>query len=212
MIKSVIFDLDGTLLNTLIDLEESTNFSLSEFGYPKRSIMEIKNFVGDGVKKLIERAVPDGVSEESTKKCLEIFKQNYTQNMYNRTKPFDGIIELLENLKEKNIKIGVVSNKFDDAVQELCKKYFGNLIDYATGQSDKVEPKPDPTGLLKVIKKFKILKEEVFYVGDSFVDVETAQNAGVKCIGVTWGYRLKSDLEGADYIIDEPQEMLNFIK
>ena len=122
MKKIVIFDLDGTLLNTLDDLSDSANYALSKFGYPTRTIEEVRQFVGNGVAKLIERAIPDGKNNSNFEKCLSIFKENYAQNMYNKTAPYNGIIEMLSNLKSKGIKIAVVSNKFDLAVKELCKK------------------------------------------------------------------------------------------
>lgn len=210
MIDTVIFDLDGTLLNTLEDLRNSTNFALSEFGFPERSLEEVRSFVGNGVRKLIERAVPQSCDKETTEKCLEIFKKNYSENMYNNTAPYNSILEILKDLRNNGLKIGVVSNKFDSAVKELCKKYFEDLVDIAIGQAGDVPKKPAPDGVLKAIKLLGA--ENIVYVGDSGVDVQTAKNANIPCIGVTWGFRDKKDLKGADFIIDNPHDIINIIR
>ena len=210
MIKAVIFDLDGTLLNTLEDLKESTNFALTYFGYPTRSLEEVRNFVGNGVRKLIERAVPKDCS--NTEECLEIFKKNYSENMYNHTKPYNGILEILKNLHQENLKIGVVSNKFDAAVKDLCQKYFGDLVDIAIGQNDDVPKKPAPNGVLKAMKILGSDETSTLYAGDSDVDVQTAKNANLPCIGVTWGFRDRENLEGANFIIDCPDEILEIVR
>lgn len=210
MIKTVIFDLDGTLLNTLEDLKDAANFALSEFGYPKRSLEEIRCFVGNGVRKLIERAVPEAC--ENIDECLCVFKKNYSANMCNNTVPYNGILKILKDLQDNGVKIGVVSNKFDSAVKELCKKYFGNLVDIAVGQSDDVPKKPAPEGVFKVMKELGAEKISTVYIGDSEVDVQTAKNSGLPCIGVTWGFRNKNDLQGADYIIDNPCDIISVIR
>lgn len=210
MIKTVIFDLDGTLLNTLEDLKDAANFALSEFGYPKRSLEEIRCFVGNGVRKLIERAVPKDC--ENIDECLCFFKKNYSANMCNNTVPYNGILKILKDLQDNGVKIGVVSNKFDSAVKELCKKYFGNLVDIAVGQSDDVSKKPAPEGVFKVMKELGADKNSTVYIGDSEVDVQTAKNSGLPCIGVTWGFRNKNDLQGADYIIDNPCDIISVIR
>lgn len=210
MIKTVIFDLDGTLLNTLEDLKDAANFALSEFGYPKRSLEEIRCFVGNGVRKLIERAVPEAC--ENIDECLCVFKKNYSENMCNNTVPYNGILKILKDLQDNGVKIGVVSNKFDSAVKELCKKYFANLVDIAVGQSDDVPKKPAPEGVFKVMKELGADKNSTVYIGDSEVDVQTAKNSGLPCIGVTWGFRNKNDLQGADYIIDNPCDIISVIR
>ena len=210
MFDAFIFDLDGTLLNTLEDLKNSTNFALNELGFPKRSLEEVRCFVGNGVRKLIERAVPQSCDKETTEKCLEIFKKNYSENMYNNTTPYNSILEILKDLRNNGLKIGVVSNKFDFAVKELCKKYFEDLVDIAIGQADDVPKKPAPDGVLKAIKQLGA--ENVVYIGDSEVDVQTAKNADIPCIGVTWGFRDRKDLEGADFIIDKPHDIINIIR
>ena len=214
MIEAVIFDLDGTLLYTLEDLKNSTNFSLRTFGYPERTLEEVRQFVGNGVRKLIERAVPEGTDTGITEEVLRVFKENYGQNMYNCTKPYNSIEKLLLGLRHNVLKTAVVSNKFDLAVKELCKKYFGNLIDVAIGQRDDVPKKPAPDGVFAAIDELGVKLKNCIYVGDSDVDVLTARNSGLPCIGVTWGYREKELLEskGADYIVNDPLEILDLIK
>lgn len=210
MIKTVIFDLDGTLLNTLLDLKESTNYALCQFGYPERTLEEIRYFVGNGVRKLIERAVPENC--ENVEECLDVFKKHYEKNMYNNTVSYNYIETMLKTLKSEGIKLGVVSNKFDLAVKELCKKYYDGLVDIAIGQGGDVLPKPSPFGVYKAMKELGADKASTIYVGDSEVDVQTAQNANIPCIGVTWGFRGRAYLDGADYIIDDPCEIINIVR
>ena len=215
-ITAVIFDLDGTLLNTLEDLTNSTNYALKYFDYPQRTIEEVRNFVGNGVAKLIERAIPNGKNNENFDKCLEIFKENYAKNMNNKTAPYSGIIELLQNLKSKNYKIAVVSNKFDAAVKELCKKYFPNLIDIAAGENEKlgIKKKPAPDTVNQVLEIFKIPNTQAIYIGDSEVDIMTAQNAQMPCISVTWGFKDKDFLlkNNAKIIINSPDEIISILE
>lgn len=210
MIKTVIFDLDGTLLNTLLDLKESTNYALRQFGYPERTLEEIRYFVGNGVRKLIERAVPENC--KNVEECLDVFKKHYEKNMYNNTVSYNYIETMLKTLKSDGIKLGVVSNKFDLAVKELCKKYYDGLVDIAIGQGGDVLPKPSPFGVYKAMKELGAEKDSTVYVGDSEVDVQTAQNANIPCIGVTWGFRGRAYLDGADYIIDDPCEIINIVR
>ena len=214
MKKAVIFDLDGTLLNTLDDLADSTNYALSKFGYPTRTIEEVRQFVGNGVAKLIERAIPEGKNNPNFEKCLAIFKENYAQNMYNKT-PYNGIIEMLSNLKSKGIKIAVVSNKFDLAVKELCKKYFEGFIDFAAGENEAqgIRKKPAPDTVISVLNEFNFAPEDAVYVGDSDVDIMTAKNSKMSCISVTWGFRDEKFLleNGATILINAPSEIYNHL-
>lgn len=215
MKKAVIFDLDGTLLNTLDDLADSTNYALSRFGYPTRTIDEVRQFVGNGVAKLIERAIPEGKNNPNFEKCLAIFKENYAQNMYNKTAPYNGIIEMLSNLKSKGIKIAVVSNKFDLAVKELCKKYFEGVIDFAAGENEAqgIRKKPAPDTVISVLNEFNFAPEDAVYVGDSDVDIMTAKNSKMPCISVTWGFRDEEFLleNGATILINAPSEIYNHL-
>lgn len=215
MKKAVIFDLDGTLLNTLDDLADSTNYALSKFGYPTRTIDEVRQFVGNGVAKLIERAIPEGKNNPNFEKCLNIFKENYAQNMYNKTAPYNGIIEMLSNLKSKGIKIAVVSNKFDLAVKELCKKYFEGFINFAAGENEAqgIKKKPAPDTVISVLNEFNFAPEDAVYVGDSDVDIMTAKNSKMPCISVTWGFRDEKFLleNGATILINAPSEIYNHL-
>ncbi len=215
MIHCVIFDLDGTLLNTLDDLCDSTNYALKQFGYPERTLDEVRHFVGNGVKKLIERAIPDGINNPDFEECLRVFKEHYAANMYNKTAPYNGVPEMLKELRLKGIHTAVVSNKFDAAVKELCKKFFGDFVQVAIGENEEkgVRKKPAPDSVFKAMNELKVSIEEVIYAGDSETDVQTAKNAEIDCIGCAWGFRPKEILEqeGARYIIDAPQEILKIV-
>ena len=215
MIHCVIFDLDGTLLNTLDDLCDSTNYALKQFGYPERTLDEVRHFVGNGVKKLIERAIPDGINNPDFEECLRVFKEHYAANMYNKTAPYNGVPEMLKELRLKGIHTAVVSNKFDAAVKELCKKFFGDLVQVAIGENEEkgVRKKPAPDSVFKAMNELKVSIGEVIYAGDSETDVQTAKNAEIDCIGCAWGFRPKEILEqeGARYIIDAPQEILKIV-
>lgn len=206
---TVIFDLDGTLLNTLWDLTEATNYALRECGYPERSYDEVRHFVGNGVEMLIRRAVPEGLEEDIIQEVLAIFKIYYMHNSRNNTKPYDGIVELLEHLKKKGFKIGVVSNKFDKAVKKLCNDYFFGLVDVVTGESADVPKKPSPIGVLKTINELGAKPDKTVMIGDSEVDVQTAKNAGIYSIGVLWGFRDEQTLvdAGVDELVDSPERL-----
>ena len=212
-INTVIFDLDGTLLYTLEDLTDSVNYMLDKNGFALRSIEEVKDFVGNGVPLLIKRVLPEGVSDLIFNKCLEEFKNHYSENMYNKSKPYDGIINLLEQLKKSGYKIGVVSNKFDYAVKKLCIKYFNDLIDISVGQKDGIEPKPSPDTVFEVIKRLNSTANECIFVGDSEVDIETAINAGIPCLSVTWGYKNIDFLyeHGASTLIYSPEDIWEMV-
>lgn len=183
-----IFDLDGTLLYTLEDLWTSTNFALEALGYKKRTLEEVRTFVGNGVKKLIERSLPENTSEDEVQKCLNVFREHYSKNANKHTRPYDGIIELLKYLKNNDVKIAVNSNKYDAAVKGLCKEYFGELIDIAIGEMPSCPKKPSPEGVNKILEYLNCDSNRAVYVGDSLVDLQTAKNAGIDCISVSWGY------------------------
>ena len=185
--KLVIFDLDGTLLNTLEDLTDSTNFALSKFEYPQKTIDQVRSYVGNGVALLIERAIPDGKDNNNFEKCLENFKENYSKNMYNKTSPYPKILDMLNDLRKRGYKVAVVSNKFDKAVKELCGKYFPKLIDVAIGEneSEGIKKKPAPDTVFQAIKELDEKISNCVYVGDSEVDIMTAKNSGMPCISVT---------------------------
>lgn len=211
--KAVIFDLDGTLVDTLEDLADSVNYALDSFGFPHRSIDEVRSFIGNGVRRLIYLSVPEGTENETSEKCLEIFRNHYKSNSRNKTNPYEGITETLDRLSESGIRTAVVTNKMQEAAKDIVEFYFGEKINLTVGQVDGVSQKPSPDGVNLVLKTLGISKEEAIYVGDSEVDCITASNAGIDCIGVTWGFREKKVLEenGARFIAESPQEILSFI-
>ncbi len=211
--EAVVFDLDGTLLNTLDDLCDSVNYALVNKGYPKRSLDEVRSFVGNGVEKLMMRAVPENTSEEDALEALSIFKNHYKLNSKNKTKPYEGIMDLLKELKRNGFKMAIVSNKFDEAVKELNKEFFGEYIDFAYGECETIRKKPNPDAVIKALEDLGVTKAQAVYVGDSDVDIMTADNAGLDCISVTWGFRDRKELEmsGAVSIIDEPMDLMDII-
>ncbi|MDY6363293.1 MAG: HAD family hydrolase [Cyanobacteriota bacterium] len=213
--KAVIFDLDGTLLNTLEDLTDSTNYALEKFNYPTKTVVQVRNYVGNGVAKLIERAIPDGLNNPKFSDIENTFKKHYKNNMYNKTKPYDGILEMLEKIKKSGLKIAVVSNKFDEAVKELCKTYFAELTDFCAGENEAagIRKKPAPDTVIKVLKEFKLNPEDAVYVGDSEVDIQTAQNSKMDCISVLWGFKDEDFLleHGASHIIKTPDEIFKYL-
>lgn len=213
MYKLAIFDLDGTLLDTLGDLHASVNFALRKFGFPERTIDEIRAFIGNGVVKLVERSTPEGTDTETQQKCLDIFRKHYLQHMADNTAPYEGMAELLKNLIGSGVKTAVVSNKLHPAVEDLCESYFPGLIHKAIGVSVEEERKPSPVNVIKSMELFGADTENCIYIGDSEVDVQTAHNAELKCIGVTWGFRTKDELlkAGCDIIADTAEEVKEII-
>lgn len=211
MIDTVIFDLDGTLLNTLDDLMDSVNYALKECGFKERTYAEIRAFVGNGVRLLIERALPFGVSAEQTERCFQLFTKHYDKNMNNKTRPYDGIEAALKAVKDRGLKTAVVSNKYDSAVKELVFSLFGEFIDEAVGESENVKKKPAPDGVEAALRSLGSQKAAAVYVGDSDVDALTARNSCLKFIGVTWGFRDREVLEslGAEIIIDSPPQLIS---
>jgi phosphoglycolate phosphatase len=201
-----IFDLDGTLLDTLGDLADSTNYIMRQYGYPERTITEVRSFVGNGIRKLLERSAPNGTSPEEIDRMFEMFKEYYRAHCADKTKPYDGIMELLHALKKKGVKLAVVSNKADYAVKALCEQYFPGYFDEAVGERVGIARKPAPDTVHEVLKNLKIDKSQAVYIGDSEVDVETAKNAEMDCIAVDWGFRDKEVLEnaGAEIIVSTP--------
>ena len=214
VITTVVFDLDGTLLDTLGDLADGVNFALTQYGYPERTVGEVRQFVGNGVRNLIELSIPGGLKNPDFESCLHVFKEHYSHNMQNKTRPYDGVLILLETLRKEGFKIAIVSNKFDKAVKELSKEYFGDHIDVSIGESARIHKKPAPDCVYEALHELNTDAQTAIYVGDSEVDVRTAHNAGLPCVGVTWGFRDKDILvkEGAEYIISHPLELLDILK
>lgn len=210
---TVIFDLDGTLLDTLDDVADSVNTALMAEGFPPRSVDEVKSFVGNGFAKLIERAVPPDASVEKTAEVLAGFKRHYAGNCENKTKPYDGISELLSALQKQGYKTAVVSNKIDSAVVALCKKYFGSQITVSIGDREGTKRKPAPDGVFEAMHTLNSTPESCVYVGDSDVDILTAKNAGIPCISVSWGFRDRDFLlqSGARFLADKPSDIMVFL-
>lgn len=210
---TVIFDLDGTLLNTLEDLADSVNCALALYDFPPRTIAEVRNFVGNGVARLMALSIPDGTDNSYYQNCFEEFRRHYAANSQNKTEVYDGITALLRELDRAGYKLAVVSNKFDAAVKDLCSVFFGSVIKVAVGESDGVLRKPAPDAVFKALDELGSSAARAVYVGDSEVDAETAQNAGLAFVGVTWGFRDRAVLEqkGAEYIIDKPCELLKIL-
>ncbi len=214
MIKNVVFDMDGTILNTIDDLYNSVNFALAECGYPKRSMMEVLSFVGNGVKVLINRAMPKGYTAVEFNICFKKFMGYYNLHKNDNTCPYDGILELMQVLQAKGIKMSVVSNKFDAGVKELAEKLFTGYLPVAIGESEKVQPKPNPSGVWYALELMGAKSEESVYIGDSEVDFETAKNSGLKFIAVTWGFRPRELHEelGVKYIAEKPMDIVKILE
>ncbi len=212
--KTIIFDLDGTLLDTLDDLTNSTNAALSAFGFPLRTKEEVRSFVGNGIRKLIERALGENIAQAD--EVLSYFKAYYADHCADCTKPYEGTMSLLTELKRRGIKTAVLSNKADFAVKKLAKEYFNGLLLAAVGENEAegIRKKPAPDSLFAVMKELGAEKGSTLYVGDSEVDIETAANAGVDCMCVTWGFRDKEFLrsQGGKLFADSPMELLHFLQ
>ena len=210
---AVIFDLDGTLTDTLADLKNSVNYALSQFGFPERTAEEIRSFVGNGVRRLVFLSVPENTPDDVSERCLSVFKEHYAANSLVETKPYDGITDILKKLKENKIKTAVVTNKMHSAAVDIVEFFFGNLIDVTVGQIDGIAQKPQPDGIYKALGLLGASKDSSVYVGDSEVDCITAKNAGIPCIAVTWGFRDRDMLilNGADFIAESPLEIFDYI-
>lgn len=205
----ILFDLDGTLLNTLEDLLDATNYALALCGYPKRTLPELRRFVGNGAENQIRMSLPEGASPEEVQKVLSIYKPYYTEHCQVKTRPYDGVLESLEILKEK-YPIAVVSNKPDSAVKSLCAEMFPGI--FALGETPDCPRKPAPDMVYKACRA--IGTDTCVYVGDSEVDVITAKNAGVPCLSVLWGFRDREDIleAGGSYFCEDPAEMAQKIE
>ncbi|MBQ6093339.1 MAG: HAD family hydrolase [Clostridia bacterium] len=210
MIRAVIFDLDGTLLDTLDDLTAAVNHALQSCGFPQRTRDEVRAFIGNGVIRLMQRAVPQGTAQPEFDRCFALFREHYLSHMNDRTRAFDGILPLLGELKRRGVKSAVVSNKLHAGVAGLCNTYFTDSVDCALGVADESERKPNPVNVLRAMQTLGVSPEETLCVGDSEVDVQTAENAGLRCVGATWGYRSRETLlqAGAWRLIDIPQALL----
>lgn len=215
MKKLIIFDLDGTLLNTIADLAHSTNYALNKLGYPIHEIEKYNFMVGNGIDKLFERALPEGEkSKENVLRVRKEFVPYYDVHNADDSRPYPGIPELLAYLQASGIQIAVASNKYQAATQKLIDHYFPEIHFTAVfGQREGVKVKPDPTIVFDILEVAKVTKEDVLYVGDSGVDMQTAANAGVTACGVTWGFRPRTELEefSPQYIVDTAEEIKRLI-
>lgn len=211
MYDTYIFDLDGTLLSTLDDLAASCNYALRTNFLPERTTDEVRRFVGNGVKKLMERAVPGGILNPAFDKTYTDFRQHYMQHNLDTTKPYDGIMELLAELRRRNKKVAVVSNKFYAATQELCHHFFGDLVPVAIGEREDIRKKPAPDTVLEAMRQLGVTTDGAVYIGDSDVDIDTARNSGMPCISVLWGFRDKEFLleHGATTLVEKPIDILS---
>ena len=213
-IKAVIFDMDGTLLNTYEDLANAVNYGLEKSGFPTHDAEKYKYFCGNGTDVMITRALPTEHRDEVTlKKVRELYFEYYNAHSGECTRPYDGISELLTELRAKGIKLGVVSNKIDFMTQIVAKEYFGDVFDCVTGQRVGVPIKPDPAMVFEVMKTFGVTADECIFVGDSDVDALTGKNSGAFMVGVLWGFRDEKELmeNGADVVISEPSQLLSYI-
>ena len=211
MKKLVIFDLDGTLLDTIADLATATNHALAQLGYPTHDMETIRTFVGNGVNKLLERALPDEEkTEENVMRMRTHFVPYYDAHNADLSRPYPGIVSLLKEIQAKGLMIAVASNKYQEATVKLVKHYFPT-IDFVEilGQREGINVKPDPTIVFDILKKANVSPEETLYVGDSGVDMQTAINAGVDAVGVTWGFRPRAELENFRPmgLIDKAEEL-----
>ncbi len=215
MIKLVIFDLDGTLLNTIQDLAGSTNYALRQCGFPEHETEAYNYFVGNGIKKLFERALPENErTSENIEKMKRFFLAHYTQNNTCLTRPYPGIPELLEQLRLRGVALAVASNKYQEGTEKLVRYYFENITFSAIlGQREGVPVKPDPAIVKEILSLSGVTESETLYVGDSGVDMQTAMAAQVVSAGVTWGFRPRKELEenGACHLVDSPAEILSLV-
>ena len=213
--KGIIFDLDGTLLDTIQDISDSANEVLTLYGYPNFSYDEYKLKVGDGLKNLFRNSVPDGIDDNTFEEAYRLFLKTYNKNYQNKTIPYKGIVEMLEEIDKMGIKIGINSNKKNEYTYKLAIKFFIRVPFIAIfGERNDIPRKPDPTAAKEILKDMDLQPEEVLYVGDSKTDIMTATNAGMDGMGVLWGFRSFEELNkyGAKYIVSNPEEIVNIVR
>lgn len=211
--KLAVFDMDGTILNTIDDLADSLNFVLKKCGYRERTFDEVLSFVGNGLRALIQKGLPDGESDETIDAVLAEFKKYYAVHCKDKTRPYDGVIELITDLRGAGCFTAVVSNKADDAVQQLCRDYFDGLFDFAIGERSGISRKPAPDSVNEVLSKLDVDRNDAVYIGDSEIDIKTASNSGMDAIIVEWGFREREFLmeNGAKTIVSTPDEVKKII-
>lgn len=209
-IRALIFDMDGTLLHTMPDLAVAANEALAHMGFPTRTQDEMLAYMGYGGQWLIEQIVPEGATDEERRQTFELWRELYIRSDYALTKPFDGMVDTLRQLRRSGVKLGVLSNKFDAGVRALAQQHFPGLFDAVQGDAPPLPRKPNPTTLLQMLEALDAAPEEAAYVGDAQVDVQVARNAGVRMVGVSWGYDQAAPLpvDELDAYIHEPGELL----
>ena len=208
--ETYVFDLDGTLLETLKDLAASTNYALRTHNMPEHSIEDVRIFVGNGVKKLMERAIPNGIENPQFEDVYATFRQHYLEHNLDTTKPYEGIPELLAELKARGKKLAIVSNKFYAATQELARHFFPDTIEVAIGERENIKKKPAPDTVIEALRQLGASRETAVYIGDSDVDIMTAKNCDMPCVSVLWGFRDKEFLmeHGATFFVEKPCQLL----
>ena len=208
--ETYVFDLDGTLLETLKDLAASTNYALRTHNMPEHSIEDVRMFVGNGVKKLMERAIPNGIENPQFEEVYATFRQHYLEHNLDTTKPYEGIPELLAELKARGKKLAIVSNKFYAATQELARHFFPDTIELAIGERKNIKKKPAPDTVIEALRQLGASRETAVYIGDSDVDIMTAKNCNMPCVSVLWGFRDKEFLmeHGATFFVKKPCQLL----
>ena len=213
--RAVIFDLDGTLLNTLEDIADSANVVLSRYGFPQHGLEAYKYFVGDGIGKLVFRAIPEEKrSQEFLAQCVEEMREEYSKRWANKTHPYQGIPELLDALTARGIKMSILSNKPDDFTKETAAKFLSQWrFEVIQGEGASAPKKPDPAGALRIVEAFQVSSEEILFLGDTEVDVKTALSAGMRPVGVLWGFRTAAELKaaGAEVLIEKADDLLSLI-
>lgn len=215
-IEAVLFDLDGTLLNTLGDLTDSVNYAMGYMGYPLHTEEEVRTYINNGARHLITAACPKGTPAPEIDACLAVFQAHYREHLAVRTVPYPGIMELLAELKSRGLRTAVVSNKFMTAVQDLSKRYFGELMDAAVGEQEAngLRRKPWPDTVFEALRLLGVPGDRALYVGDTEIDLKTARNAGLPCLCVSWGFKSREALEdaGAEQIADDTRELLSMME
>lgn len=212
--EGVIFDLDGTLVNSLEDIADSMNSVLMDFNYPAHEVESYKSFIGKGIQNLVRVSLPESNRDEITvTKCSNLMMETYKKNCLNKTKLYDGIIDLLNQLKSRNMKLGVFSNKADELTKKIVQELMPNYFDIVMGLSTEAHKKPNPVGALHISEKLNIPPENMLYIGDTDIDMQTANNSGMYGIGVLWGFRTKEELiaSGAKYVLNYPMDLLDIL-
>lgn len=206
-----VFDLDGTLLDTLVDLMNAVNFALEKYGQPPRTYEEIRHFVGNGIRTLVSRSVVEGTPDEEFEDIFSAFKEYYSKHSQDNTRPYDGVLEMLEWLSEKGVPTAIVSNKIDSAVKQLCEEFF-TTVDFAVGEREGVPRKPAPDNVLWAMENLGADPNSTVYIGDSEVDVLTAKNSNLPCLSVLWGFRTREEVEaaGGTTFVSKPEELKEY--